>query len=135
MSNIETFTAVRACAIAILGGAVLTACDVTAGNGLVVDWRSVKCGEHMETDGDAAAVAQLFVALVGPEAALASVSDEPPAPLPPAVTAFMRGANGGRRRQFEVGGFVVQVEPDENDAAQAAFVEKLARFAAHCGKV
>ena len=73
MNTIETYPAVYACALALLRGKVLAACDVTAGNGLVVDWRTVKNGEAMET-GDAASTAQLFVALVGPYAALESAA-------------------------------------------------------------
>lgn len=38
---------VQAVAIALLGGAILHADDVTAGNGKVVNWRSAKNGEDV----------------------------------------------------------------------------------------
>ncbi len=46
-------------------GEVLHRSDVTAGNGKVIDWRTVKSGEELMTDGDAFDVAYLFVSLVG----------------------------------------------------------------------
>lgn len=52
----------------ILDGAVLHASDVTAGNGKVYDWRTVKCGELVDDGGDAFDQAMLFVALAGPDA-------------------------------------------------------------------
>ena len=119
------YDAVRACALAMLGGAVLQTCDVSAGRGLVVDWRIVKSGEAMLSEADPFDVADLFVALVGPEAALSTVGVEPV----PEIVAFMRCENGGRRRRFEVGGFAVYVEPHEDDAGQAAFTGRLAALA------
>jgi hypothetical protein len=70
---------------------------------------------------------------VGPEAALASIGVEvepapAPAQLPTRIHAFMAQANGGRLRSFEAHGFEVLVQAHEDDAAQAAFVAKLAAF-------
>jgi hypothetical protein len=131
----STFDATRACALVLLSGAVLHACDVTAGSGLVVDWRTVKSGETLSEGGDAFDTAHLFVMLVGPEPALAAatrhrdIEPAPPEPnLPPRITAFAPGADG-RRRSFEAGPFTVLVEPHEDDAAHAAFAETLARAA------
>jgi hypothetical protein len=59
----------QALAIALLQGEVLQVSEVTAGNGLVIDWRTVRCGETIITDGDAFDCAYLFLALVGDEAA------------------------------------------------------------------
>jgi hypothetical protein len=130
------FDAVRACSIVLLSGAVLHACDVTAGNGSVTDWRAVKSGETLCTGGDAFDTAYLFVTLVGPEAAIAAatrhqdIEPAPPGPrMPVRITAFARDEHGGRRRQFDAGPFTVRVEPHEDDAAQAAFAEALARAA------
>jgi len=63
------FETVQACAVALLGGAVLHASDVTAGNGVVIDWRVVKSGETIQNDGDAFDTAYLFVIVAGVEAA------------------------------------------------------------------
>lgn len=130
------FDAVRACSIALLSGTVLHACDVTAGNGKVIDWRTVKSGEELCPGGDAFDTAYLFVALVGSEAALAAATRdrdiEPalaPAPLPPRVHAYAPNGSGARRRSFDVGPFTVYVEPSDDDAAQATFTEALARAA------
>jgi hypothetical protein len=60
----STFDTVRACALALLSGTVLQADAVSAGRGSVVDWRTVRSGETLQTDGDAFDTAQLFVALV-----------------------------------------------------------------------
>jgi len=130
--------ATRACSIALLAGHVLHAENVTAGpDGSVIDWREVKCGETIQANGDAFDTAYLFACVVGPEAAHAAATRErtiapaPPFKSPPVeISAFMLNANGGRRRAFEVGAFHVYVEPHENDAAQAAFTEALARAAA-----
>lgn len=135
MSNHDTFTAVRACAIALLSGLVLQVEHVSAGNGAVIDWRTVQSGETLQEGADAFDAAQLFVALVGPEAALAALpgSDIEPPPtvrMPPRVHAYMQQANGGRLRSFEVGAFKVLVEAHEDDAAQAAFTARLAALAA-----
>jgi hypothetical protein len=48
----------------------------------------------------------------------------------PQITAYMQRQNGGRLRAFEVGGFRVMVAAHDDDAAQAAFVERLAAIAA-----
>jgi hypothetical protein len=63
------YEVVRACAIAIQRGTVLQAGQVSAGRGMVIDWREVKCGETMLDGADAIDVAYLFVTLVGPEVA------------------------------------------------------------------
>jgi hypothetical protein len=134
-----TFAAVRACVIVLLTGAVLQVMGVSAGNGIVIDWRTVRCGEVLVTCADAFDVAQLFVALVGPDAATLAASrdvDIEPAPTPPPmvprVHAYMVDSGiGGPRRSFEApGGFRVYVEPHEDDAGQAAFAAKLAEFCA-----
>lgn len=131
-----TFEAVRACAIALLGGRILQSDSVSAGRGMVIDWRTVRSGETVIDGADAFDMAHMFVTLVGPEVALATVADEGIAPAsptprpPPQVYAYMPSYNGGRRRSFEVGPFRVYVEPHEDDAAQAAFTEALARVAA-----
>jgi hypothetical protein len=49
---------------------------------------------------------------------------------PPEVAAFMPNGAGARRRAFKAGPFRVYVEPHEDDAAQAAFTEALAKAAA-----
>lgn len=131
----NTFAAVRACSLAFLAGAVLHACDVTAGNGRLIDWRSVKSGEEIRSGSDACELAQLFVAFVGVETALASIDEEvapapEPTPIATRIHAYMQQANGGRLRSFDATakGFRVQVEAHEDDAAQAAFTAKLAAF-------
>ena len=138
-ANDTGFDAVRACSIALLSGAVLQAEGVSASRGLVIDWRTVKCGETLLAEGDAFDTAYLFVALVGAGAAVDSVeSDGGDAPAfvapPPRITAFMPCANGGRRRAFDVGAFRVVVEPHEDDAAQAAFTSELAAMATQGGR-
>ena len=130
----DTFAAVRACSIALLSGAVLQSVGVSAGNGIVIDWRTVKSGETLTTHADAFDTAQLFVSLVGPEAALAAIDEVfPPAlegtPIMPRIYAFMQTACGGRLRSFDIGDFKVMVEAHEDDAAQAAFTERLAGLA------
>lgn len=141
ISRPETFTAVRACALALLAGAVLQTAGVSAGNGIVVDWREVKSGETLNTDGDAFDTAQLFVALVGPEAALAIVEGEPAAAFVPAIHAYplqkhADGSDSDRIREFRCGGYQVQVSRDWirggdfDDADQADFVRRLASLAA-----
>lgn len=134
----KTVDAVRACSIALLAGTVLRAEDVTAGlDGSVIDWRTVKSGETIQAGGDAFDTAYLFVTLVGEEAALAAAQREgtiPAAPVfvPPDVeiAAYMPSQDGSRRRSFDVRGFRVIVEPHEDDAAQAAFTQALAKLAA-----
>lgn len=132
LSASETFPAVCACAIALLAGAVLQAAGVSAGNGRVIDWRTEKCGDEIQTGGDPFETAQLFVTLVGPDVALAATEVAPSEPFaspPPVITAFMQASNGGRRRHFTIGAFDVYVEPHEDDAAQAAFTLALATLA------
>jgi hypothetical protein len=139
-----TYEAVRACALAMLMGAVLQADNVSAGRGLVVDWRTVKSGKHIQVDGDAFDTAQLFVALVGAETAMASLGRdgfadvEPPPAVPkriPEVTAYRPNEHGMRVRQFTAPrGFKVVVHPshygdDHTDADAAAFTARLAELA------
>ena len=134
--SIEVYAAVRACAIALLSGAILRAADVTAGNGSVVDWRTIKSGEEIQAGADAFDTAHLFVTLVGPVDAMAAATSNDeiePAPEPahvaPRVFAYMTDPScGGRRRSFDPGPFRVYVEPNEDDAAQAAFTARLAAF-------
>lgn len=64
--------AVALCTTAIFRGSILHASDVTAGNGVVVDWRHVPSGETLCAGVDAFDAAYLFVELVGPEAAVAA---------------------------------------------------------------
>lgn len=141
MSTTEIFPAVRACAILLLGGVVLHASDVTAGNGKIIDWRTVKSGDTIQEGADSFDTAQLFVALVGPEAAMVAATRdqdvEPPPPDPkvaPRVFAFMANERGCRLRQFEVGDLRIRVEVlpwlDGDDDAAAAFTERLAALAA-----
>lgn len=134
-ANSTGFDAVWVCAIALLSGGVLQVAGVSAGSGLVIDWRTVTSGETLLANGDAFDTAQLFVALVGDGPAVEAVRGDTgsaakfvaPAPR---VTAFMPGANGGRRRSFEIGAFRVVVEPHEDDEAQAVFTSELAALAA-----
>lgn len=130
-----TYEAIRACALAILAGSILQVDGVSAGRGIVVDWRTIKSGETLVQDANAFDTAQLFVALVGVERALSVVGDAPEATAfvtpAPRVAAYMANASGARRRSFEAGPFRVFVEPhDEDDAAQAEFTAQLARLAA-----
>jgi hypothetical protein len=134
-TTIDTFTAVRACAVALLAGVILKASDVTAGNGAVIDWRHVKSGEFMRQGADAFDTANMFVLLVGPDAAMGAIAaldgleaDKAPETerKPTRVTAYMQASNGGRRRSFEVGPFRVMIEPHEDDAAQEEFTRWLA---------
>ncbi len=132
-----TFAAIRACAIVLLAGNVIQAGHVSAGNGKVIDWRTVRSGELLQDGADSFDTAQLFVGLVGPDAAVLATADfeiEPASPIliQPRIHAYMQASNGGRRRTFDTGDFTVVVEPHENDAAQANFT---ARLAALCARV
>jgi hypothetical protein len=126
---------IQAVAVALLGGLVLHAANVTAGNGAVIDWRTVKSGEALQEGADAFDTALFFVSLVGEEAAAASlpavveVQEPAPAKVSPSITAYMQQPCGGRLRAFEVGRFRVMVEAHSDDAAQAAFVKRLAELA------
>ncbi len=135
-----TYDTVRVCALAILRGRVLQAGGVSAGRGSVIDWREVRSGETLQTGADAFDTAQLFVTLVGENAALQShladvmVAPEPPpppfVPPPPRITRW--GTNSDHRghdRSFDVGEFSVTVRRHEDDAAQAQFTERLAAAA------
>lgn len=127
---------IQAVAVALLGGLVLHAANVTAGNGAVIDWRTVKSGETVQEGADAFDTALLFVSLVGEEAAVGvlpvvvEVQEPAPVKIAPRISAYMQQQNGGRLRAFEVGGFRVMVEAHDDDEAQAAFVERLATLAA-----
>ncbi len=66
----NTFAAVFAASAAMLRGEVLHARNVTAGLGILVDWRHVKSGETVLVDADPFEVAALLVELVGPSAVL-----------------------------------------------------------------
>jgi hypothetical protein len=63
------------CAAEILRGRVLQADGVTAGNGDVIDWRSVRCGERAARDADAFEQARLFVELAGRDAVVPVLED------------------------------------------------------------
>lgn len=132
------FDTVRACAIVLLSGVVLHAENVTAGNGLVVDWREVKSGATILQGADAFDVAHMFVTLVGCETAYTAATrhgDIEDAPPPPKVTPRVHvwapdhTAYGGRARSFDVGPFTVTVRAIEDDEAQAAFTAALAAAA------
>jgi hypothetical protein len=130
-----TYNAVRACAVALLAGAVLNCAGVTAGCGLVIDWRTVKSGETLQAGADAFDTARLFVSLVGDDLALTCAGGDAPEPppvpaMPVRISAYMPNHDGARRRSFDVGPYRVYVEPHEDDAAQAAFTARLALFAA-----
>ncbi len=56
---------VFAVAVELTKGAVLSANDITAGRGTLIDWRTVKSGENLLEDADAFDIAYLFVALAG----------------------------------------------------------------------
>ena len=127
--------AVWAAAVVLLGGAILQAGNVSAGNGRVIDWREVKSGETLMDDGDAFDVAYLFVALVGEEIALATIEEpgEPPAePRERAhVVTWTMDAPGRRARSIYVGGFevVVKARLDENNELHEGFTSRLAEAA------
>lgn len=91
----DTFNAVRACAISLLAGDVLQADLVSAGNGIVIDWRTVRSGETLQSGADAFDTAQLFVALVGVDAAFRAVGQRASDPEPPVST-----IDGSRVRLF-----------------------------------
>jgi hypothetical protein len=130
------YATIQAVSVALLGGLVLHAANVTAGNGAVIDWRTVKSGSTVQEGADAFDTALLFVSLVGEEAAVAAlpivveVQEPAPVKVAPQVTAYMQQQNGGRLRAFEVGGFRVMVAAHGDDEAQAAFVRRLAALAA-----
>lgn len=129
-----TYDAIRACAEAILSDRVLQARGVSAGRGSVIDWRDVRNGETLQDGCDAFDTAQLFVSLVGSEAAFLALLEDPAPVAPvaapaPHITAWMQGPNGGRRRGFTIGEFSVTIEPHEDDERQAAFVARLAAMA------
>lgn len=134
---------VQAVAVAMLGGVVVQAAGVSAGHGKVIDWREVKSGWTMLDGADAYDTAQLFVDLVGVNAALEALAkhgmilreehdnDVQPKREVPKVHAYMQMQNGGRQRSFDVGEFSVMVRNHEDDVAQAAFTQWLAEQAAN----
>lgn len=130
------YATIQAVSVALLAGLVLHAANVTAGNGAIIDWRTVKSGSTVQEGADAFDTALLFVSLVGEEAAVAAlpvvveVQEPAPVKVAPQITAYMQQQNGGRLRAFEAGGFRVMVAAHGDDEAQAAFVERLAALAA-----
>jgi hypothetical protein len=137
VNELETYPAVYACSLAILSGRVLQASGVSVGHGKVIDWRTVPSGEMLESEASAADCAQLFVALVGPDMALASARVQTETPQPKIVTFGKAPHADGHRRQFTVGRFTVKVEPHDADADQESFTRELARLAASiesCGE-
>lgn len=132
MDDQSTFAAVRACAIAMMAGHVVQAECVSAGRGMVIDWRTVRSGDTILVNADAFDTAQLFVALVGADAALVvveySINPAPAVRVPTQIVEFMRTPNGGRRRSFECGKFTVVVEPHADDEEQAEFAARLAEL-------
>jgi len=56
---------VFALSVAFTKGIVLSANNVTAGNGSVIDWRTVKCGDTIIEGADAYDMAVTFVSLAG----------------------------------------------------------------------
>jgi hypothetical protein len=141
MTDVITFPAVRACAELLLAGVVLQVAGVSAGKGLVIDWRTVRSGETLQADGDPFDTAQLFVALVGPEAAISVAGGVTPPPssvvAPPEIHAWPPNEHGRRLREFTApGGFRVQVRfeswmggGDDGDTLAAEFTERLAQLA------
>jgi hypothetical protein len=142
----DTYPVIRAVSLALLAGLVLHAGDVTAGNGIIVDWREVRSGETKCEGFDPYDTAWLLVTLVGPEAALASlpeaIEDAPEVePSQPEIVAWAptRGGDGGRNRSIYVGDYEVMVRAHwdndpEIDAAHAAFTERLAALAYREGR-
>lgn len=118
----ETYEAVRLCAAELISGAVIQTAGVSAGNGTVIDWRTVPSGETIQDGGDTFDTARLFVALVGTEAAMRGNGV-------PIVSTYMERYDGARRRSFHVRGMTVYVEPHEDDELQAWFTAELARAA------
>lgn len=55
----------RELAIALLGGRTLQASNVSAGRGIVIDWRHVPSGETIVEGADAFDTAAMFLSLVG----------------------------------------------------------------------
>jgi hypothetical protein len=119
----EAYEAVHHCAVELLAGKVVQAAGVSAGNGSVIDWRSVKSGETVQTNRDAFDTARLFVSLVGPEAAMCGGGT-------PEITAWMADQNGRRRRSFDVGGMHVTTETNDGEDLAEWFTHELAKAAA-----
>ena len=61
----NTFQITSETAAVLLTGRVLSANGVTAGNGRVIDWRTVKNGETVLENGDAFDVATSFITTAG----------------------------------------------------------------------
>ena len=62
--------AIAECAKVLLAGVVIHADNVTAGNGILIDWRFERCGATLLEKRDPFDVAHLLVDLVGPSAAM-----------------------------------------------------------------
>jgi hypothetical protein len=120
----SAYDTVFRCAAALLAGRVVQVGGVSAGMGTVIDWRTVRSGETLQSGGDAYDTARLFVALVGDDAAREHFA------CVPEVTAFMARGDGARRRAFTIRGLTVYVEPHEDDTMQEHFTADLARAAA-----
>jgi len=68
---------ISAISVALLGGRIFNTRNVTAGNGSVIDWRTVKSGETIIDGADAYDTAVAFVGLVGWGAAARALDAEP----------------------------------------------------------
>jgi hypothetical protein len=66
----------------MMAGHVVQAEHVSAGQGLVIDWRTVRSGDTIQTSADFFDTARLFVALVGTDAALDAVDEYGIEPAP-----------------------------------------------------
>jgi len=70
------FNAIFQVSAALIKGRVLQARNVSVGNGLVIDWRTVKSGETIGKDLDPYDAAVLFVELIGPSTAFEAATQE-----------------------------------------------------------
>jgi hypothetical protein len=139
----NTYDIIFAIAVRLLAGVILHAHTsegvVTVGRGKLIDWRSVKSGEEVEpSDGSAADFAQLFVALVGVEAADVALGGEraaPPGFVPPkpVITTYAPMASGMRRSQVELGGCVVLVTPEGEFGTEQEGTDAARRLAERIG--
>lgn len=119
----DTYEAIRYCAVELLAGKIIQAAGVSAGHGMVIDWRTLKSGETLQANGDTFDTARLFVTLVGPEVAMRGGGT-------PEVTAWMCDQNGRRRRSFKVGGVHVTTETLDGEDLAEWFTTELAKVAA-----
>lgn len=67
---------IQAVCVALLGGEVLHASDLSAGKGSVIDWRTVKSGEILLEGADAYDTAVTFVSLAGWKAVAMALDGE-----------------------------------------------------------